>query len=283
MGKLLSNRRRFLKTAAGIFLPTVTGLVRAQPFTLNDPAFLAATRPKSSGAWTPASVSGLVVWFKADVAVYSDLGTTPITDGGSVEQWNDQSGNGFNFTQTTLGNRPTWSNTTGTINGLPIVKFTDSSSQFLTGSPTHASSNFTAFAVLARNTAAGTHYAFDSQTGRLLLATSTSSGTDTIGWLDSNGTLRQAAEILSTTAHLIVWRLNSTGTGGFVYVDNVQKLNAVYTATAIGGSVALGSRYAGDSNYGDYQFGEFGIWASDIGTTQIGNLHAYSQTRWGTA
>lgn len=50
MGKLLSNRRRFLKTSTGIFVPAVTGLVRAQPFTLNDPAFLAATRPKAAAA-----------------------------------------------------------------------------------------------------------------------------------------------------------------------------------------------------------------------------------------
>jgi hypothetical protein len=50
--------------------------------------------------------SGNVLWLKADAAVYNDAGVTAATNGQTVQQWNDQSGNGNNVTQTTAGNRP---------------------------------------------------------------------------------------------------------------------------------------------------------------------------------
>ncbi|MFH1850998.1 MAG: invasin domain 3-containing protein, partial [Candidatus Neomarinimicrobiota bacterium] len=43
-------------------------------------------------------MSNLQLWLRADVGVYSDAGVTPATEGQSVRQWNDQSGNGRNFT-----------------------------------------------------------------------------------------------------------------------------------------------------------------------------------------
>jgi hypothetical protein len=50
--------------------------------------------------------SGNVLWLKADAAVYNDAGVTAATNGQTVQQWNDQSGNGNNVAQATTGNRP---------------------------------------------------------------------------------------------------------------------------------------------------------------------------------
>lgn len=58
--------------------------------------------------WTPALVSGLKLWLKADAGVYSDAGITLAADGGTIRQWNDQSGSGNHVSQATSGNRPTW-------------------------------------------------------------------------------------------------------------------------------------------------------------------------------
>ncbi len=52
------------------------------------------------------AVCGPVLWLKADAEVYTDAGTTLATDGQSVQQWNDQSGNGNHVTQTTTINKP---------------------------------------------------------------------------------------------------------------------------------------------------------------------------------
>lgn len=62
-----------------------------------------------------------VCWLKADVGVYSDLGVTLATNAGTCEQWNDQSGNGNNATQTTSGARPTYN--TNVLNGKPVLTF----------------------------------------------------------------------------------------------------------------------------------------------------------------
>jgi hypothetical protein len=68
-------------------------------------------RRRSGGAaapFAPSDVSGLQFWLKADAGVYSDAGVTPAANGATVQQWNDQSGNGWNLTQATAGNRPTY-------------------------------------------------------------------------------------------------------------------------------------------------------------------------------
>lgn len=71
--------------------------------------------------FSPTDIAGLEYWFKADGLVYSDLGTTPAVNLDPVEQWNDQSGNSRNLTQTTLANRPVFN--TGVKNGLPAILF----------------------------------------------------------------------------------------------------------------------------------------------------------------
>lgn len=85
----------------------------------------AGVYPASGGAaWTPASLgSALKAWYKADAGVYNDAGTTLATNGQTVRQWNDQSGNGYHVTQATSASRPTY--LTNTLNSLPVIDFTN--------------------------------------------------------------------------------------------------------------------------------------------------------------
>jgi hypothetical protein len=69
--------------------------------------------------FTPASLPGLIGWYKADAGVFSDAGITPATNGGTIQQWNDQSGHGNNLLQATSASRPTY--TTGALNSLPVI------------------------------------------------------------------------------------------------------------------------------------------------------------------
>lgn len=52
--------------------------------------------------------AGALVWLKADAGVYSDAGITPATNGQAIQQWNDQSGNGYNVSQITAANKPSF-------------------------------------------------------------------------------------------------------------------------------------------------------------------------------
>ena len=61
------------------------------------------------------------IWLTANDSAYSDAGTTPSTNGGSIQEWHDRSGNGNDATQTTAGSQPTL--VTGSMNGQSVVSF----------------------------------------------------------------------------------------------------------------------------------------------------------------
>lgn len=77
----------------------------------------------------PANLTGIKLHLRADAGVYKDAGVTLAVDGDTVQQWNDQSGLGNNFTQATAGNRPTFK--TAIVNGLPVVRFAAAATSFL--------------------------------------------------------------------------------------------------------------------------------------------------------
>ena len=62
-----------------------------------------------------------VLWLKADVGVFVDAGVTAAMNGQSVQQWNDQSCNGYNVSQTNAANKPTWEQYA--FNGKPALFF----------------------------------------------------------------------------------------------------------------------------------------------------------------
>jgi len=84
-----------------------------------------------------------VVWFRADAEVYNDAGTTPASDGETVQQWNDQSGNANNASQGSSGNRPEYK--TGILNSKPVLRFDGTDDKLVLTSP--ASNNFTLFSI----------------------------------------------------------------------------------------------------------------------------------------
>ena len=69
----------------------------------------------------PSSVSGLQMWFDASSSVYKDSGSTLASDGETVQQWNDMSGNSKNATQSASGSRPTYR--ADSLNGRPALDF----------------------------------------------------------------------------------------------------------------------------------------------------------------
>jgi hypothetical protein len=62
-----------------------------------------------------------VLWLKADAGVYQDAGVSLAMDGQNVQQWNDQSCNGFNASQPDATKRPTWQQYA--FNGKPALWF----------------------------------------------------------------------------------------------------------------------------------------------------------------
>lgn len=75
--------------------------------------------------FTPLMIKGLLAWYAADSGVWKDLaGTVPVAVSGDViARIDDQSGNGRNLTQNTVGLRPTWSPLTVLANRQPFFQF----------------------------------------------------------------------------------------------------------------------------------------------------------------
>ena len=91
---------------------------------------------------SPLSVSGCNLWLDA-----ADTKTITQQTSGYVSQWNDKSGKGYNFSQATFANQPTY--VTNSQNGNPTIRFTSTLSQFLGGGTTFdiGTNSWTIFAV----------------------------------------------------------------------------------------------------------------------------------------
>jgi len=73
--------------------------------------------------------SDLVGWYAADQGVYSDAGTTPATNTGTVQQWNNLVSGEPHLSQATSGARPTL--LTAGLNSLPTINFVKATEQWM--------------------------------------------------------------------------------------------------------------------------------------------------------
>ncbi|MCC6541446.1 MAG: T9SS type A sorting domain-containing protein [Flavobacteriales bacterium] len=71
--------------------------------------------------------TNLRAWYKANSSAYRDGGSTLCTNGQTVRQWNDRSGNNLNMTQSSSSQRPTWYDGSGSVhcNYNPSLRFSD--------------------------------------------------------------------------------------------------------------------------------------------------------------
>lgn len=129
-------------------------------------------------------------WFKSDAGVYSDAGVTPAVDGATVQQWNDQSGNGRHLSQATAGARPVYRSKDR--NGLPTIKL-DGSANFMQSAAWAQAQPITMYLVYRLNTWNGSAPLIDlgSATGPAQMMLSPHTSTPTIGlfagsWADQN-------------------------------------------------------------------------------------------------
>lgn len=92
---------------------------------LNRKGFFGGT-----AAFSPANISGLQLWLDATTGLFDATsgGSAVTTDGSSVARWEDQSGNGRHFKQSTSNDRPVLK--TSIQNSRNIIRF-DGSNDFM--------------------------------------------------------------------------------------------------------------------------------------------------------
>ena len=110
---------------------------------------------RAAGGFSPASLLGLVAWYRA-----ADLS---LADGAAVATWTDSSGNGRDATQATGTKQPLYK--TNIINGKPVVRF-DGVDDFLNvpAIDLTGTSGLTLFVVVANITSGGDRVLFEYST-----------------------------------------------------------------------------------------------------------------------
>lgn len=241
---------------------------------------------------SPDQVTTLGLWLKADAGVYSDAGVTPATNGGTVQQWNDQSGAGEHVSQATAGNRPTY--LTGQQNGLPAISFP---AIVMPAPPknlsrvTFASSQPYSFMVVVR---------FNSTSGGDLIGNDSSSfNSMPIPGFGRNynaaapvedglshfyagiGSYPSGPAISGDVFHILTVVFN--GASSFIRVDGNQSgaLDAgagAFTGLRIGSSGYLSS---GNGSYFRGYVAEVGKWGKVLSDGEIAGLEQYMRNKWG--
>lgn len=141
----------------------------AKAVTVLEGATSSGSQALTVASWSPASVSAITGWFRAD---------TVTTSGTSVTQWTDKSGNGRHILQATAAKQPTLIASDPNFDNAPSIDF-DGTSDVMTGSL------FTAYFV---NTswACAVVYRADTITGTgsasFPFANNTIIGSDASGW-----------------------------------------------------------------------------------------------------
>jgi len=229
--------------------------------------------------FSPPDPTNLVLWLEANVQAYSDAGTTLATNGQTVQQWNDQSGNSHNVSQATSGSRPTF--VTNAINGLPALDFDQGgTSDFMAVANTadlNMNLDSSVFVVLKVNSLPGGQNGL-AQKGNAYFYYITSSGKQEIDRpFTSNGA--QATTDLGLTVYHVVACIIS-GTGVTYYVNS----------TADGTTTVS----TGSTNVNDFTIGAFGsngtlsgriaemmVYKTAVNSTDRGTINTYLGAKYG--
>lgn len=247
-------------------------------------------------SFTPLSLNGLRGWYRTTTGLYTDAGSTPVTNGTNAQQWNDFSGFNHHLIQLTSGDRPLYNTTS--FNGRPGLTF-DGVSEFmsLTGFQTTGSADtaqmsvFSAFAtgatkevndrVLPSYVGPGQSDDWNNTASAVFGQWDSSALTEFWGFHNSS---QRAATTASASTN---YRFGSVydGTNHTLYKNNVASTSAAAVpAIANNGRLVIGSGWASGNAaaFGNIIVGEIVIICNyTLSSTERSNLDAYFVTQWG--
>lgn len=228
-------------------------------------------------AFTPTSISGCVLWLRADLGV---------TIGTGVSAWADQSGTGDsnkNCTQATGSNQPTRNSSDTAYNNQTTLSFASASSQFLqsgtwsTAPPTSAATIF----VVGNTDGTGARQAF---TDGLSAATyglwnnDNGSETNTVAFFLSAYLIKTGASLGSPSAVAVTCIAGSSSSAIFANAKTALGTGSPGTSSPTG--LTLGA-FAGGGSYLNGKIAEVIIYNSDIGSSNRSLVWNYLGSRYG--
>jgi hypothetical protein len=249
---------------------TITGLVVGTSYDVQvaavNPAgpgsWSSSATVQALGAWTPAELSSLTLWFDAADA------STITTSGSAVSAWADKSGWSRNVSQTNPALQPTYQ-ATG-FGGLPTLDFTGDSLTATIADST--ASNWTMLAAIDVDAASGLRYVFDAASGRLIAATAGGGLAPAL----YNDTAWVGSTAPATGRQILGWIAESTSAAATYRNGTALATGLAYpTQRAINGTVALGARNTGVDYHLDGRLSELTIVSSALTTADRQRLEGY--------
>ena len=230
----------------------------------------------------PISISGMKVWLRADMDIFSDAGITPAINDDPVYQWNDQSGNGNHVVQTTVGLQPLFK--PSTLSGKPILRFdgVDDLMDRVYTSP--MAQPATMFVVVNDKTSGAQNSIIDSTDpllrhvfGKYVFATP-----DTFGLYAYNGLPPGFDGVVdSWPTGFRVWTLVFNGGA-----SSITKNGTLVQAGTVGTDVSVGLRLGANNSGGgptvwaDMDIAEVLIYNSPLSNSQRTAVEAYLNTKY---
>ncbi|MCL5030908.1 MAG: hypothetical protein M1480_18020 [Bacteroidetes bacterium] len=251
-----------------------TGNKRTAAITLGD-GYVSQTVAVTQSAYT-LPTQNLMLHLTSDKGV--------VTSGTAVTEWDDQSGNRNNATQTTSANQPSYIQ--GAMNGLPVVRFNGSTSKLIL--PTSAAlgiqnnpyemfivaqSSYTAqpeFLIAGGNTEQF-EYHLNGAAGARFIPVQTSPGT----YLD----LETSGTYADGNPH--VFEAHASSSGGGMSVDNIDGgTSATNITSSNSGNLLLGARSDG-TYYLNGDIAEVLIYNAVLSSTDRNTVEHYLADKYG--
>jgi len=220
-------------------------------------------------SFDPNSVSGLMLWLKADAGITKDGSDL-------VSAWTDQSDESNDVSQGTGSKQPKWFD--NIQNGLPIVRFDGSDDSliratFVNGSLTSPNTIFCVNTMPSDS--ASERFVYNSGSGNHQAFLKSSTNKD---YIYAGASLVSADASDPTNFHY--YTLTYNGASSSIREDGAE-IAAGDAGTYAMNGIELGSNHNSGSDYGDPDIGEILVYDSDITGDDLTNIEAYLAGRWG--
>lgn len=271
------NPRLLRPTASGFNPRQISGL--AAWYDASDSSTLYTTDAGSvTAVSSPLDISGCALWLDgSDATTMFDAtsGGSQVANGGSVARWQDKSGNGRHFIQSTASLRPTL--TASARNGLSVVTF-DATDDYMVSAASHNIPQPATWIFVYKTPAnvASFWSLVDSGTDRIHVYSA--SGSD-LRMFTAGGSIILEPDSLAANS----WRV---GTYHFNGASSQGRRDGARSATGTVGSVAVnGAIYLGSNNGGGAvlrsQIAEAILLTGVTSFADIARIEKYLAAKWG--
>lgn len=223
-------------------------------------------KASSAAAFTPASLSGLQVWYDATQIVS--------TDGTALGTWSDVSGNGRNATQATGANKPIYK--TGIQNSLPVVRCGASPVQYVQAAT---------WGTLAQPNTVVVVGSVTSTFGYLVDGGDSTNRHSIARGLNTNGSMGLYAgsviEGVQALSEWHTWIAVVNGGSSVLYRDGSSFATGNANTRSLAG-ITIGCRNDGGAGNAGADIGEVIVYTGAMGSTDRSSLQTYLKAKWGT-